>query len=185
MAGHSKWHNIKNRKAAVDAAKGKIFSQLSRQIRAAVKQGGSGDPAGNAALRLVLDKARAANMPKENVNKAIAVALGQGSGVAIREIVYEGFAAGGVALLIIALTDNNNRSASEIRNTLSKLGGSLAGPGAAAYMFSRQADGAFSPTMKIPVDVKQQEMVVATVEALRELEDVEDVFAACDLPAEE
>lgn len=182
MSGHSKWNNIKNRKAAVDAAKGKIFSQLSRQIRAAVKQGGSGDPNNNSSLRLILDKARMANMPKENVQKAIDVALGKGSGEQIREMVYEGFAPGGVALMIMSLTNNVNRTAGEIRNTLSKHGGSLGAPGSANYMFERGSEGEFSATIKLTLDEDQLRMVQETVDELRSLEDVEDVFAACDLP---
>ena len=182
MSGHSKWNNIKNRKAAVDAVKGKVFSQISRQIRAAVKQGGSGDPNNNAALRLILDKARMANMPKDNVKRAIDVALGKGSAGQIREIVYEGFAPGGVALMIIALTNNVNRTAGEIRNALSKRGGSLGAPGSAAYMFERKNEAEFAPTMKLTLDDAQMTAVQETVDELRELEDVEDVFAACDLP---
>lgn len=181
MSGHSKWNNIKNRKAATDAVKSKTFSQLSRLIRNAVKQGGSGDPNNNASLRLILDKAREANMPKDNVNKAIAVALGKGGGAEIKEIVYEGFAPGGVALMITALSNNNNRTAAEIRGVLSKAGGSLAGPGSAAYMFERQSDGAFKATIKLSPPAEQITQVQTLVNDLLQLEDVEDVFAACDL----
>jgi YebC/PmpR family DNA-binding regulatory protein len=182
MSGHSKWNNIKNHKAAVDAVKGRVFSQISRQIRIAVQKGGSGDPDSNASLRLLLDKARAANMPKENVNKAIAVALGKGDSGQIKEITYEAFAPGGVALMISSLTNNKNRSAGEIRSTLSQNGGSLAGPGAAAYMIERGEEGDFKATMNLDLDEKVQAQVQVLVDALRELEDVEDVFAACDLP---
>lgn len=184
MSGHSKWNNIKNRKGAQDAAKGKIFSQLSRQIRSVVQSGGSGDPNSNSSLRLVLDKARAANMPKDKVQKAIDTALGNNGGKQIQEIVYEAFAPGGVAMMIVALTDNNNRTAGELRTLLGKHGGSLAGPGSAAYMFTRHEAG-FTPTMKIELEESQLSAVLDLVDLLRDNEDVEDVFVATDLPEDE
>src|SRR5260221_2417488 len=136
MSGHSKWNNIKNKKGAADIQKGKLFSQLSKQIRVTVREGKSGDPRFNPSLRLVLDKARAANMPKENIERAIDRGLGKGKGGDIREVVYEGYAPGGAGLLVVAHTDNNQRTAGEIRFLFSKAGGSLAGPGAAMYLFS-------------------------------------------------
>ena len=185
MSGHSKWNNIKNRKGAQDAKKGKIFSQLSRQIREAVKQGGSGDPKTNASLRLILDKARAANMPKDKVQRSIDVALGNGTAANVKEVVYEGFAPGGVAMMIVALTDNANRTSSELRNILSKAGGSLGGPGSAQYMFQRAEDGSFTATMKIDLSEDQIGPIVELIDTLGENEDVEEVFIATDLPDEE
>lgn len=180
MSGHSKWNNIKNRKGAQDKAKSKTFSQLSRLIRAAAKQGNSGDPKSNPSLRLVLDKARMANMPNVKVQKAIDVALGKGTGNQIQEIVYEGFGPGGVGMMIVALTDNLNRSSSEIRFALSKAGGSLGSPGSARYMFERNQEGEFIPTMKIPVSEEDLTKLMELADTLRENEDVEDVFLACD-----
>lgn len=184
MSGHSKWSNIKNKKNAQDQIKGKIFSQFSRQIRAAVKEGKSGDPSLNASLRVILDKARSANMPKDKIQRAIDVALGKTGANQVQEIVYEAFAPGGVALMIIALTDNNNRTAGELRTLLSKHGGSLAGPGSAAYMFERDHEGGFTAKIKIKLADDQMAKVLELVDLLRENEDIEDVFVATDLPEE-
>jgi YebC/PmpR family DNA-binding regulatory protein len=185
MSGHSKWNNIKNRKDAQDKLKGKVFSQFSRQIRAAVKSGESGDPNLNSSLRLILDKARIANMPKDKIQRAIDVALGKIDGNQVKEIVYEAFASGGVALMIVALTDNNNRTAGELRTLLSKQGGSLAGPGSAAYMFERDSEGGFTAKIKIELDKEQRSSILELLELLRQNEDVEDVFVAADLPEED
>lgn len=180
MSGHSKWNNIKNRKGAQDQLKSKVFSQLSRLIRTATKEGGSGDPKSNSALRLVLEKARVANMPKDKVQKAIDVALGKGNASQIQENVYEGFGPGGIGMMIVALTDNPNRSAAEIRFVLSKASGSLGAPGSAKYMFTRNPDGEFTATMKLPVTDEDKVKLAELADALRDLEDVEDVFLACD-----
>lgn len=181
MSGHSKWNNIKNRKGAQDTLKSKVFSQLSRLIRVAAKQGGSGDPKSNSALRLVLDKARVANMPKDKVQKAIDVALGKGNGSQIQEIVYEGFGPGGIGMMIVSFTDNVNRSSAEIRFILGKAGGSLGSPGSVRYMFTRDHEGEFVATMKLPVSEEVSAKLMELADNLRELEDVEDVFMACDL----
>ena len=181
MSGHSKWNNIKNRKGAQDKLKSKNFSQLSRLIRAATKQGASGDPKSNSTLRLILDKARVANMPKDKVQKAIDAALGKDNGSQIQEIVYEGFGPGGVGMMIVALTDNLNRSSAEIRFLLSKFGGSLGSPGSAKYMFTRNQEGEFVATMKFPVSAEDNDKLLELIDVLRENEDVEDVFVACDL----
>ncbi len=185
MAGHSKWNNIKNRKGAQDTKKGKVFSQLSRLIRAAVVKGQSGDPKSNPTLRLILDKARLANMPKDKVQKAIDVGLGKGGANQAQEVIYEAFGPGGIALMIVALTDNNNRTAAELRFTLSKNGGSLGAPGSARYMFERDEEGEFRPTMAMPVEPADLERLQQLQEALLENEDVEDVFAAVALETEE
>ena len=136
MSGHSKWHNIQGRKNAQDAKRGKIFQKLSREIYMAAKSGGP-DPSGNPALRLVMDKARAANMPKSNIERAIKKAEG-GSDEHYDEITYEGYAPGGVAILVEALTDNKNRTASDVRVAFTRNGGSLGATGSVAYMFDRK-----------------------------------------------
>ncbi len=136
MAGHSKWANTKHRKAAVDAKRGKIFSRLSKDITLAARSGG-GDPTANAKLRTVLLKARDANMPADNIDRAVKKGTGELPGVTYDEIVYEGYAPNGVAVIVEVTTDNKNRAASEVRSIFTKRGGNLAGANAVAFMFKR------------------------------------------------
>lgn len=136
MSGHSKWHNIQGRKNAQDAKRGKVFQKLSREIYMAAKSGGP-DPSENPTLRMVMDKARAANMPKTNIERAIKKAEGN-SDEHYDEITYEGYAPGGVAVLVEALTDNKNRTASDVRVAFTRNGGSLGATGSVAYMFDRK-----------------------------------------------
>ncbi len=136
MSGHSKWANIKHRKSAVDARRGKIFTKIARELQVAARNGGA-DPAMNMRLRLVLDKARAANMPKDNIERAIARGAGMEKGEDLEEMTYEAYAPHGVALLIEVLTDNRNRTLSEIRHILTKGGGNTASAGAVAWQFNR------------------------------------------------
>lgn len=136
MSGHSKWRNIQGRKNAQDAKRGKVFQKLSREIYMAAKSGGP-DPSGNPTLRMVMDKARAANMPKTNIERAIKKAEGN-SDEHYDEITYEGYAPGGVAVLVEALTDNKNRTASDVRVAFTRNGGSLGATGSVAYMFDRK-----------------------------------------------
>lgn len=136
MSGHSKWHNIQGRKNAQDAKRGKVFQKLSREIYMAAKSGGP-DPSGNPTLRMVMDKARVANMPKTNIERAIKKAEGN-SDEHYDEITYEGYAPGGVAILVEALTDNKNRTASDVRVAFTRNGGSLGATGSVAYMFDRK-----------------------------------------------
>jgi len=176
MSGHSKWSNIKNHKGAVDAKRGKVFTLIAKQIKIAVKEGKSGDPVHNPSLRLYMDKARAVNMPKENIQRAVDRGLGRGKGGAIQEIVYEGFARDGVALVIVAQTDNPQRTAAEVRATLSKAGGSLGGPGSVMYMFERVND---EYKVTIPMELDDEDQIIALeelLETIRANTDVEDVF---------
>lgn len=136
MSGHSKWHNIQGRKNAQDAKRGKIFQKLSREIYMAAKSGGP-DPSGNPSLRLVLDKAKSANMPKDNIQRAIKKAEG-GDNEHYDEITYEGYGPAGVAIMVNALTDNKNRTASEVRVAFTRHGGTLGATGSVAYMFDRK-----------------------------------------------
>lgn len=136
MSGHSKWSTIKHKKGAADAKKGKIFSKLIKEITVATRVGG-GDPDSNARLRTVVDKARAANMPSDNVTRAIKKGTGDIEGVTYEEAVFEGYGPGGVALYIEVLTDNRNRTVAEIRYLLSKGGGNLGETGCVAWMFSK------------------------------------------------
>ncbi len=138
MSGHSKWANIKHQKAAADKKKGKIFSRLGKEIMVAAKMGG-GDPAANPRLRAALTAARAANMPNANIDRAIKKGCGELGDVVFKEIVYEGYAPGGVGVMVECLTDNSNRSTSEVRFAFDRNNGNMATSGAVARMFTRQA----------------------------------------------
>lgn len=137
MAGHSKWAKVKHFKGAIDAKRGKIFSKLAREVTIAAKQGG-GDANMNARLRMVLLKCRAANMPKDNIERAIAKATGGGEGSQFEEFTYEIYGPNGVAMLVPVSTDNRNRTASEVRSIVTKAGGSIATAGAVSRLFQRK-----------------------------------------------
>ncbi len=138
MAGHSHAANIKFRKGRVDAARGKLFSKLAREIISAAREGG-GDPAGNLRLRYAIDRAKAASMPRDNIERAIKRGTGELQGDSLEDLLYEGYGPGGVAFLVEALTDNRNRTAPEVRKTFEKRGGKMAATGAVAWMFERRA----------------------------------------------
>ena len=137
MAGHSKWATTKRHKAAVDAKRGKIFSVISKELTLAARDGGK-DPEFNPRLRTLITKAKQANMPADNIDRAIKKGTGELAGVTIEELLYEGYGPGGVGLIVEVTTDNKNRSASEVRSTFSKGGGNLAGAGALAFNFKRK-----------------------------------------------
>ena len=137
MSGHSKWASIKHKKAAVDAKRGKVFSKLAKEIIAAAREGGS-NPDMNPRLRTAIDSAKAVNMPAANIEKAVKRGSGELEGMSYEEITYEAYGPGGAAILIQILTDNKNRTASEMRSLLSKKGGSIAGSGAVAWIFSKK-----------------------------------------------
>jgi YebC/PmpR family DNA-binding regulatory protein len=137
MSGHSKWHTIKHKKGAADAKRGKIFTRLIKELTVAARSGG-GDPDTNPRLRTIVAEAKANNMPRENIERAIRRGTGEEPGVSYEEITYEGYGPGGVALLIQTLTDNKNRTVGEIRHLLSKYAGNLAAENSVAWMFSRK-----------------------------------------------
>lgn len=137
MSGHSKWANIKHRKAKTDAVRGKLFSRLSREIMMAVREGGA-DPEANSRLRLAMDRARAESMPSSNIHRAITRAAGGEAGSQLEEMVCEGYAPGGVAVLVEAMSDNRNRTLPEIRSLFQKHGGSLGEAGCVAWMFQEK-----------------------------------------------
>ena len=137
MSGHSKWSTIKRKKGAADARRGKVFTKLIREIATAAKMGG-GDPDANPRLRLAMDKARSANMPKDNIQRAIQKGIGGGDDASYEEVVYEGYGPGGTAVLLEALTDNRKRTVSEIRHVFSKNGGNLGSTGCVAYLFEKK-----------------------------------------------
>jgi YebC/PmpR family DNA-binding regulatory protein len=137
MSGHSKWSTIKHKKAATDARKGAVFTKMAREIAVAAKEGG-GDPTANFRLRLAVQKAREVNMPADNIDRAIKRGTGEGGGQSYEELRYEGYGPGGVAIMVDALTDNRNRTASEIRMIFSRHGGSVAEQGAVGWIFKRK-----------------------------------------------
>ncbi len=159
MSGHSKWSSIKHKKGAADAKRGKLFSKLARAIIVAAREGG-GDPSANLALQNAIEKARSYSMPKDNIERAIARGAGaDGDGDAYEPIVYEGYGPNGVALIVEALTDNKNRTASEVRHIFSKHDGNLAGSGAAAHLFERRG------IVLVPSDgVDEDELMLAAAD---------------------
>ena len=144
MAGHSKWSNIKHRKARQDAKRAKVWTKLIREITVAARLGG-GDPADNPRLRAAVDKGLGANMPRDTIDRAIARGAGGQDGSDVEELTYEGYAAGGVAVLVEVMTDNRNRTVAEVRHAFSKYGGNLGTDGSVAYLFNRQGVISFAP----------------------------------------
>ncbi|HEX7328845.1 MAG TPA: YebC/PmpR family DNA-binding transcriptional regulator [Casimicrobiaceae bacterium] len=144
MAGHSKWANIKHRKAAIDAKRGKIFTRLIKEITVAARLGG-GDITANPRLRLAVDKARGENMPKDTIDNAIRRGSGQLEGVSYEEIRYEGYGIGGAAVIVDAMTDNRTRTVADVRHAFSKYGGNLGTDGSVAYLFTHCGQIVFAP----------------------------------------
>ena len=144
MAGHSKWANIKHKKAKEDKKRGKIFTKLIRELTVAARMGG-GDPDSNPRLRLAMDKALSANMPKDNIERAVKRGTGEGDATHYDEIRYEGYGPNGVAIMVDCMTDNRNRTVSEIRHAFSRNGGNLGADGSVAYLFTRTGVLTFSP----------------------------------------
>ena len=137
MSGHSKWSTIKRKKAATDEKRGQVFTRIARELSIVAREGG-GDPDSNFRLRLVMDKAKQANMPKDNIERAIKRGTGELKGEVLEELMYEGYAPNGIALLLATLTDNRNRVVAEIRRILNRYGGKLAESGAVSYLFEQQ-----------------------------------------------
>ena len=195
MAGHSKWANIQHRKKAVDAKRGKIFTQINRVLSVAAREGG-GDPDTNPALRLAIEKANAANMPKDNIERAIKKATGDLDGVTYEELKYEGYAPGGVAVMVECLTDNRNRTVAEVRHAFSKYGGNLGTDGSVAYLFSKIGVLNFAPgtseddVMEVALDAGADDVVTeddGSIEVITSPEaynDVTEAMKAADLTPE-
>ncbi len=245
MAGHSKWANIKRKKARVDAERGKAFTKVSRELLIAAREGGP-DPEENFRLRLAIEKARASNMPNDSIQRSIKRGSGELGGESLEEVTYEGYGPGGVAILVSAMTDNRNRSASDIRHVFSKNGGNLGETGCVAWMFQKKglivvnldeismsedefvdlaiesgaedyesddttievytepedfeevekffeskgitfstAEVTMLPQNTVKVAGKAAEQVLNLVEALEDLDDVQQVYANFDIPDEE
>ena len=138
MSGHSKWHNIQKTKGAADAKRSQIFTKIAREMIVAVKQGGSGDPNNNSRLATVVAKAKAANMPNDNIKRTIDKALGSGNADSYESVVYEGYGPSGVAVIVEALTDNRNRTAPEVRHLLDKYGKGLGATGCVSWSFDQK-----------------------------------------------
>ena len=137
MSGHSKWHNIQAKKGKADAARGKVFTKLGRELLMAVKQGGA-DPTGNSKLKDVIAKCKAANMPNDTINNAIKKAAGAANSENYEEAIYEGYGPNGIAVIVEAATDNKNRTAADIRHAFSKCGGNLGTNGCVSYLFTKR-----------------------------------------------
>ena len=158
MSGHSKWATIKHKKGAADKARGKLFAKLIRQVEVAAREGG-GDPDMNPTLRTMFQKARSASVPLDTIEKAIKRGTGDLEGVIYEQITYEGYAPHGVAILIDVLTDNRNRTGSDIRTALKKNGGSIAEPGAVSWQFERKG------VVMVPSSVDEDDIMVAALDA--------------------
>jgi YebC/PmpR family DNA-binding regulatory protein len=237
MSGHSKWSTIKHKKGAKDAQRGKLFAKLVKAVEVAAREGG-GDPVGNATLANAIEKAKAASVPNDNIDRAIKRGTGEVEGVDYKQYWYEGYGPGGVALFLQILTDNRNRAASDVRSTFSRNGGNLGEPGSVSYLFEqkgyvvargdeddimlaaldagaedvRPADSTFEvisepalftvvrdavaavaaeiesaevthlPKSVVPVDRATAPKILRLVDALEDLDDVQEVFANFDIP---
>jgi len=178
MSGHSKWSTIKRKKAAIDQKRGKIFTKLIKEITIAARQGG-GDVDGNPRLRLAVDNAKSANMPMDNIERAIKKATGEVEGANYLELTYEGYGPGGVAILVESVTDNKNRTVSEVRHAFSKTGGSLGESGSVAWMFDRK--GVITMSSQGKTEDEIMELVLdAGAEDLQAEEDFFEITAAIE-----
>jgi YebC/PmpR family DNA-binding regulatory protein len=181
MSGHSHWSTIKRKKGAEDVKRGKIFSKLARAITLAARKGG-GDPNSNPVLRTAIDKARSYNMPNDNIDAAIKRGTGDGGGESLVEATYEGYGPEGVAFMVKVLTDNKNRTLSEVRQIFEAHSGRIGDAGSAAYVFSADPE---NPSFTIPVrDVEKARKVLNLANALDEHDDVQEVYSNFDIPDE-
>ena len=172
MAGHSKFANIRHRKEKNDAARARAFTRLGREIAVAVKSGGP-DPATNMRLRDVVAKAKAENMSNDTIERSIKKAAGDQSGLNYEPISYEGYAAGGVAVIVKVLTDNRNRTAANVRNAFTKGGGNMGTTGSASFLFNEEEEPQYSITLTDPEDIKKMDKLM---DLLEDDEDVQDVI---------
>lgn len=176
MAGHSHSHNIAKRKGVQDAKRSKEFTTVARLISSAVKKNGITNPDDNPALRIAMDKARAINMPNENVKRAIERGAGKSeSGASLEEIIYEGYGPHGVGIILLVRTDNKQRTSSEVRHAFNSRGGSLAGPGAASYLFT-VSEGEYSPQIPLALSFDQMKELEDLLTTLEEMDDVDGVW---------
>ncbi len=177
MSGHSHYSTIKRQKGLKDAAKGKVFSKMAMAIQIAVKTGGGGDPDGNSKLRVAIEQARAVNMPKANIDRAISAASAKAANV--EEITYEGFGPAGIGILVVVATDNRNRTAQEIKNMFEKVGGSMGGPNSVAFNFDSKGLILLAKDMS-DSEGQMLKLIDAGVEDIEEAGDVLEVYVAPD-----
>jgi len=178
MSGHSKWSTIKRKKGAVDAKRGKIFGRLTKEVAVAARLGG-GDPTGNPRLRAAIAAAKAENMPGDNITRAIRKGTGEGGGAVLEEIFLEGYGPAGVALMVETLTDNKNRTVSDVRHLITKYGGSLGEPGCVAWMFDKKGVIVFDR-----VEVNEDQLLEAALECgAEDLQSDESQFEVLTDPA--
>ena len=179
MSGHSKWHNIQAKKGKADAARGKIFTKLGRELLLAVKQGGP-DPAGNSKLKDVIAKCKANNMPNDTINNAIKKASGAGNNENYEEITYEGYGVGGVAVIVEASTDNKNRTAADVRHAFDRSGGNLGTSGCVSYLFSKKGVIVID---KLSTDLSEDDLMMLAIDSGAEDFQVSDeVYEITTLP---
>ena len=178
MSGHSKWANIKHKKGKADALRGKITTKLSREITIAVRMGGA-DPTGNMKLKLALSKAKANNIPKDNIQRAIQKGAGALEGQSFEEITYEGYGPAGVAMMVSCLTDNRNRTAADVRHVFSKYGGNLGATGCVGYMF--QQKGVFAVSKETGVE-EDDLMMIALEAGAEDIKNEEEGFEIVTTP---
>ena len=178
MSGHSKWHNIQAKKGKADAARGKIFTKIGREIAIAVKEGGGADPANNSKLRDVIAKAKANNMPNDNIMRSIKKAAGEGSAVDYEEITYEGYGPANVAVIVEVLTDNRNRIAAEMRHIFDKSGGNLGASGCVGWMFDKKGLIVIERTALMDEDEVMMTALDAGAEDFNAVDDAFEVYTA-------
>lgn len=178
MSGHNKWSKIKHKKAATDAAKSKIFSKHASLI--AMESRKAGGDVNSPGLAAAIERAKKDSMPKENIERAVAKGGGEG-GAALEEVMFEAFGPGGTAMIITAVTDNNNRTAPEIRHIFSKAGLELGSPGSAVWAFEKTAEG-YVPQNPIDLSDTDGEKLAGLIESLEEQDDVQDVYTTADTP---
>lgn len=195
MAGHSKWANIKHKKAKEDAKRGKLFTKLIREITVSARMGG-GDPDANPRLRAAIDAALSGNMPRDTINRAIQRGAGGLEGENVEEVLYEGYGPGGVAVLVECMTDNRNRTVAEVRHAFSKCGGNLGTDGSVAYLFKRQGLISYAPganeekIMDVALESGAEDVVtnddgsVDVITAWEELSSVKEAMQTQELPAD-
>lgn len=177
MSGHNKWSKIKHKKAATDAARSKVFSKHSALI--AMESRKAGGDVNSPGLAAAIERAKKDSMPKDNIERAVAKGSGAG-GAAIEEVMFEGYGPGGIALLIKAVTDNNNRTAAEVRSTFSKAGLEMGTPGSAAWAFEKDTEGGYRPITPMEIDDETGEKLAEFIEKMEDLDDVTDVYSTAD-----
>lgn len=177
MSGHSKWANIKNKKEKTDAQRGKIFTKIGREIAIAVKEGGA-EPANNSKLRDVIAKAKANNMPNDNIARSIKKAAGDLGNVNYEEITYEGYGPGGIAVIVDVVTDNRNRTAAEMRHVFDKSGGSMGASGCVAWMFERKGVIVIERSTSIDEDTLMMEALDAGAEDFAPMDDAYEIYTS-------